>query len=615
MSRFTVPTFFQFLDLLIKAFHLDEGRGGVKNDLRGNGRFQLFLTGRSVDLSDQKLFSLLKLFSQSMLDSEVFPALRASLRDALQVEPDTFAFEITGAPPLPKVTGNQDHDMAHRLAWLATAQEQMLASARSDDSMTDLIPTFGLIPLVRFAGHHLAVVLALMSCSGQLPADRIDAGSLEWSWGHEAPDRTPMRTACEAAGMSRGFVRRSLQQMASKGSHVVRSDTTIDNLWSGGVDHPELETMRAVVQVVAPNDPSALPQWRRWYGLRFLARRCADQWGWQSIASWLNEIHHVARRLSRELPSQNTKFRREQLASTANGLWATWRMTWIRMVLLLVCETPDALLSPSARRDFAYIGYNCEHRRFVQCFRLAASSHRKQRELEANGLGASAARQRALDEYRLLEGEAPDLVGRGPQFLHEHAAARNDFRGMERAARGMLALDDVPEHRQRLVISLGHQHRFEEALAEATEACRRHPDSEELAQIAAATLMFRGHHRGSFDDFLAARDMLRHDRFAESWPALLHLADCEFALGNWAAAQAVCARVHRLHQECGVAYAIEAICWQRLDDKKKSNQCEVVAKRWGADPFIAWLREHDVQGSLGSSGILPLPRWHRITYR
>jgi hypothetical protein len=616
MSKFTVPTFFQFLDLVIKAFHLDQDENGKKNDLRGRGRFQRFLSGRSVDLTDQKRLGLLQLFSRSLREAGVLPTLPKTVGDVLPEEPAMWAFSLGDAQPLPRITGKPDRDTAHRLSWLCKAQESMLAPARSEQTTHDLAPTFSLLPLLRFAGHHLAIALALQTWAGNLTAGQIGVESPEWSWAQETPQTTPMNLALTAANKGLGEVLRDLQARKQQGVGVVcTSDTTLDNLRNGGPGHPDLATQQALVQLLLPHDDNALPRWRRWYGLRFLARNFAAQWGWDALAAWLDDVRFVVDRLVATLSQGERRLTPEQRRACASkGLWTGWRMPWIRATLGLIVSEQGQALSPAARLDFVSIANGLEHRRFVQCFQIGASSQRLLEELAKDGLGPDACKQRALLHYRQLEGDVQDLLDRGPLFALEHAKTRNDFRGMERAARQLLAATDHPDHHFQLVLSLGYQHRFEEALAAAREGQRRHPDSEILARIEPATLMFRGHHRGSPDDFLAARALLENPRFSASWPAQLDLADCHFALGDWNETLAACAKVHQLHDESGEAYALDAICWLRMGDQKRSNHSEVNARRRGAERFLALLREHDVRGNLGSRGIVPPPRWHRVTY-
>lgn len=615
MSRIIIPSLLGLLDLLIEAFHLDEDGEGRRNDLHGKGPFQTFLNGRSLDLTDHTLSRLLELFSNSMLESGVFPAVQSTLRNDLPADAAPLAYGYIGdVRPMPRLTGDQAADMANRLAWLMSQTDVMLGQCRAQEAAARCHPRYLLLPLARFVGHHMTIVLALMHWCRYIDLETWDRDAC-LSWAIEIPRTTPLRCACEAAGITQASLQARFRRATGGGTI---DDKTIANLWHGGADHPRLETLRSVLAVLYPADErsraTALPQWRRWYGLRHIAWRIAASWSWDDVSGLVGEVLHNSTMFGVPM-GKSALNQMEREGVTSIGVWAGWRLGISRYAFGSALGRFHDQLSFITRHDFRALANGVEHLRLQQCFQIASNGAGLEAELQRQGKDAVTARKEALKRIQIMQCDLPELEGAGSLYDFHQAMARSDLARAEAVAQ--VLADQRPSvlgNHFTLISVLQVRRRFGEAFAALQVAAGLHGDAPDLRKLHAEVLMARGDETGSIADFFTAREMLAAHDLSGSWAAQLDLADCHFALGDWAAAQAACDRCIELHDECGEAFALDSICSLRLGDHKRSNKSAEYATRRGAAPFLGWLHEHDLRGSLGSRKILPPPRWHRMRY-
>lgn len=612
MSKLGVPTFLQFLDLLIKAFHLDQDGVGKPNSLGSRGTFHAYLKGRDFDLSDRKLHLLLQRFAQAMLDSDIFPVLSRTLSDATPGGASDALIGFLGEEiSIPRPTGNPVKDMAARLAALMNAHESMLTQARSQSAAIRLDPFWGLFPLVRFAGHHIAIALGLLLWVQHIGVESLSIDSPSMTWAEPEPKNTPLRSACEAQGLTRADLLRRLRD--STGGLRVASDNTLDNLWFGGREHASLDTLRAVTEALFAEDAKiVLPTWRRWYGLRSLAWAYVGLWSWEWLGYLLGDIHFVARHVAASLRDCSLSSP-ERLAFVSDSIWAGWRTYWARWALARFAVQEQ--LSPIVRPDFNAIGTLDESLRLQHCFQIASGGPAFVHRGIQLGRDPETARREALHFVGVLQSDMPSMEGLDPVFDVEFAKVKRDWPRMEVAARALVrANPSLDETHELLAMALTEQNKFDEAFIAIDQGLTQAPRSPRLLLMRAQTMMSRGHVRGSSDDFSIALRMLESANFAGDYGAHLLVADCAFALSEWAAARSACQRAYELHDECGEAYALESICWLRLGNVKRSKQAGEYANRRGSAKFLAYLRGEDERGALGSAGIAHLPRWHRVRY-
>lgn len=374
MSKAAVPSLLRLLDLLVNAFHLDEDVDGKRNDLHGRGRYQAYLTGRSLDLGDDTLVELLTLFSESLLASGVFPALRSSLCGDLPSDASPLVQQYLGeARSVPNATGNLARDMSHRLHWLIRAHDETVGQCRAQEAAARCEPHYLLLPLARFAIHHLTIALALLHW-GQLVDLEDLPESLDLTWALPDPPTTPMRLACERIGLSQADALRRVEESPLPGT---LDDKTLANLWHGGDDHPRLETLRAALAAIHPSDGSAceaaLPQWRRWYGLRHIARQMAQLWDWNTVHGLVGDMLFGAIQIAGTL-QESTLSTRERKTVVSIGIWAGWRLRFGRYAFRSAALHIREELSPIVRHDYEAIGAGQEHLRLQQCLQISCLS-------------------------------------------------------------------------------------------------------------------------------------------------------------------------------------------------------------------------------------------------
>jgi tetratricopeptide (TPR) repeat protein len=608
------PNFFVVLDLLIRAFHLDHNAP----DLSGSGPFQHQLSGRRFDLKDETLQRLLREFSSALLRSEILPVLRDSLLDDRASNRDHAVLGyLGGAASLSPCSGDQDATLADRLAWLATQHEEFLAKARSQDLGSGADPAFALLPIMRFAWHHLTFAITGLRWCGLVQGDDLDGLAPHMTWWMEKPAFTPMRVALEAAGITRGQLALDL---CGSDSGLTREwdEKTLGNLWHGGPSHPEFETIEAVVKQLCPTDPGALARWRRWYGLRELARQFAQLWGWEMLNGCLATTLEHARVFEHDLRLSALRPDQRRIVGTAL-LWAGWRPLVARFTCESVARNAGDWVHPTLRADYRAIGAGEEGLRIDECVANMKGAARVQHERQRLGRSVEEARGEAVHICWNQQGDLSQLAHKDaafadPAFALISARERQEWPAAERTALELARLrPEFVEYPYRIVEALAHQGRFDEALATVRNSEARFPGDRTMAQAEVLTLMLRGEHRQNHTDFEQARDRLRAMNPAESeWESHLLLADCHLALGDWEAAREACRVVNRHSDQCGEARAIASICSAKLGERQPEHKAAEHAERRGEQALLAELRRRDAAGVLGTATIRPIPRWHRL---
>lgn len=603
MSANSTPNFFVVLDLLIQAFHLDH----EERKLRGSGPFQHQLSGRRFDIKDKSLRHLLRLFGSALRRSEVFPALGESLLcDGPAARTPAAVHYLGEAKSLPPSSGDLEATIAKRLAWLAEQHEAFLGKARSQIAVDEIDPAFGLLPLMRFAWHHLTIALGLLRWSGLVADDDLHPNTPNMTWWMEKPTNTPMSIAL--AGFQPGPTELLLRLQGSNSGREW-DEKTLDNLRHGGPAHPTFETLDAVVKEL---DPNALPRWRRWYGLRHLARQFADLWGWDWINGCLATSLTHADRIATDLKASSLDANERKVVASV-GIWAGWRLGFARWAFGEGARAPGTDVHPVLRLDYQAIANYSEVTRVQHCISVASGGSSLEKLLRGLGRDAHAARHEALQLVWMFQGDQSDFRHLHPLAELLHAKCSSDWPAMERAARALVEeRPDLSDNHRVFVESLANLEKFDDALTTARNALTRFPFDVGLRMIEVAVLMMRGNRRTDSRDFEAARDKLLAMNLAEGdWNGHLHLADCHLALGAWEAAREECRLVSLHNDQCGEALAIAAICSEKLGGRQPANKAAKHATRRGEKGLLDLLHELDRRGELGTESAPPVPRWHR----
>ncbi len=610
MTADATPNFFVVLNLLVHAFHLDN----EEPDLRGSGRFQHHLSARRIDIKEEGALELLRCFGAALLRSGVFPVIDETLRcDTVEARDDDVARYLGSAMALPTCSGNRESDAAARLAWLAEQHEEFLSKARSQDLGTDTDPAFALLPVMRFGWHHVTFAIATLFWCGGLDDACLGAMAPEMTWWMEKPSSTPMQDACVAAGLSR---RQVLSDLSRSDPDRARgwNEKTIDNLWNGGPDHPTLDSLEMVTELLFPADATTLARWRRWYGLRDLARRFAGLWGWKWLDGCLATTLAHARIFAHDL--RRSALRPDQAKVVASVvLWTGWRSQLARFAFGSASRLAGDDPHPTLRLDYRAIGASDERLRLDDCVALVKGTGSFELEIRTRGRDPEAARRDALHIVWLLQGDLGNLAHLDPIPALLGARHRQDWRAAEEAARALVQMrPQYVDNHYRLVEALAHQDRFDDALSVVRTAQTRFPWDPSLAQAEVLTLMLRGEHRRDHTDFEAARErLLARNPAGTEWEAHLLLADCHLALGDWKAAREACQLVTKHNPQCGEARAIVSICCAKLGERQSGNKAAEHAAHRGERALVEELRRRDDAGELGRGPILPVPRWHRLS--
>lgn len=609
MSANSTPNFFVVLDLLIQAFHLDH----EEPDLRGGGPFQHELSGRRLDIKEPRVQQLFRKFGSAVLRSGIFPALRKTLRcDSAGARDEGVAGYLGTAITLPPSVDDLGTTLASRLAWLAEQHEALLSKARSQEVGDGVEPAFALLPVMRFACHHLTFAIAGLVWAEFVPSTDLDGTAPHMTWWMETPPSTPMRDACTAAGLTRGQLVKHLWGTDS-GQQRAWDEKTLDNLWNAGPSHPKFDSLQAVAKALCPREPDALSRWRRWYGLRHLARQFAKLWGWGWLNGCLATTFAHARVIAHDL--QRSSLSRKQRQTVASvGLWAGWRSQVARLAFGSIAQLEGEDPHPTIRLDYRAIGAGDDSLRIELCLAMARGIDSFLQHLQQRGRSPEEARREALQLVWLSQGPHEPLAHLDPVFAQVSARQQGDWPATEQAARNLVeARPDYVDNHYVLVEALAHQGKFAEAFAVITAARSRFPGDRSLSHAEALTLMIRGDHQRAHTDFETARDVLLSMKPADSeWQLHLLLADCFLALGAWAEALGACKLVAAHNDQCGEARALASICHAKLGKRQPENKAAEHAMHRGERALLDALRQRDAAGELGTASILPVPRWHRL---
>jgi tetratricopeptide (TPR) repeat protein len=613
MNTNPTPNFFVVLDLLIQAFHLDH----EEPTLSGSGPFQHQLSGRRFDIKDDGMRELLRKFGGALLRSDVLPVLRRTLRaDATSPRARAVCEYLGESDSLPTAGGDLGAALAARLAWIAQQHESLLSKARSQAAAANLEGAYGLQPLLRFAGHHLKIAIGCLIWTEQISSADLDPEGSDMTWWRENPTSTPTGVALMdfAPGPTELLLR-----LAASDSGLARNwdPKTLDNLRQGGPAHPTFQTLAAVVKELAPQNPEAQRQWvarwRRWYGLRQIARLFAAVWGWEWLNGWLATILAESDAIAAAFRSSSLDVGQRKVVASV-GIWAGWRLRVARWAFGQAAENPKANVHPVPRADFAAIANGQESLRLQHCFQIASGGPTLESDLRSRGRTQEQARREALHLTWMWQSDLAEVKHLHPLAAVEHAKARQDWPAMESAARELVAQrPDISGNHRFLGEALAQQDRFEEALTILRDAQRRFPEDPWLHLAEVDVRMTRGECTRDHRDFEAARDKLHEMELADSdWNAQLQLADCHLALGDWEAARHHALLVVQHRNQCGEAHAIASICAEKLGLRQPANKAAEHAGNRGEQNLVTLLRERDARGELGSASIRPIPRWHRI---
>jgi hypothetical protein len=609
MSTNSTPNFFVVLDLVIKAFHLDH----EEPDLRGSGPFQHQLSGRRFDIKDKTFRTLLGRFGSALRRSGIFPGLPELLRcDRPSARVPLVVQYLGEAQTIPPSGGDLDRDLVNRLVWLAEQHEAFLGKARGQVAIDEIDPAFGMQPLMRFTWHHLTMAIAMLRWSGLWKEDDLIPDAPHMTWWMEQPASTPMSLALSAFGPGPNEL---ILRLVGSDAGLDRNwdEKTIANLRHGGPSHPTYQTMAAVVGILAPEDPEALSRWRRWYGLRELARRFASVWGWE----WLNgnlatSLAHAEFNAMCLKTSSLVAHQAKVVASV--GIWAGWRLGFARWAFGEGATALGNEIHPVIRLDYLAISNHAEIARLQHCINVASGGTPMERDLREKGRDAAGARSEALHVVWMLQGDQSEYRHLHPLAELLHARCAYDWSAMERAARKLVdQRPELPDNHRVLIEALASQKKFDEALTVARLALMQFPFEVGLRLIEVEVLMSRGDLHTSAQDFEAARDKLLAMNLADSdWAGHLHLADCYLALGDWAAARNECYLVAMHNDQCGEARAIAGICSEKLGQRQPANKAAEHAARRGEKGLVDLLHHRNALGELGTDSSPPVPRWHRI---
>jgi tetratricopeptide (TPR) repeat protein len=613
MNTTPTPNFFVVLDLLIQAFHLDQ----EEPSLSGSGPFQHQLSGRRFDIKDVGMRELLGKFGGALLRSDVLPILRRTLRaDTISPRAAAVRDYLGEGDSLPTAGGELGPALADRLAWLAQQHESFLSKARSQAAAANLEAAYGLQPLLRFAGHHLTIAISCLLWTEQISSADLDPEGPDMTWWREVPTSTPMGVALAAFAPGPSEL---LLRLAGADSGMDRNwdPKTLDNLRQGGPAHPTFQTLAAVVKEMAPPNPEAqrqwLARWRRWYGLRHLARLFAAVWGWEWLNGWLATILAEAHGIASAFRSSILDAGQRKVVASV-GIWAGWRLRVARWAFGQLAVSTEADIHPVPRADFAAIARGQENLRLQHCFQVASGGPAMETELRSRGRTPEEARREALHLTWMGQSDHAEVKHLHPLAALEHAKERRDWPAMEVAARELVAQrPDISGNHRLFSDALAQQDKFEDALAVLRDAQRRFPGDQWLHMAEAVVMMTRGDLAKDHRDFEAARDKLLGMQLADAdWNAQLHLADCHLALGDWEAAHHHARLVVQHHNQCGEAHAIASICAEKLGLRQPANKAAEHAQNRREQDLVALLRQRDARGELGSTSIRPIPRWHRI---
>jgi hypothetical protein len=603
----TFVPFPQLLYVFVQAFHLDDS----EPDLCSTGRFQHILTGRRIDRRDQATQDLFRSFARSLLASGIFPAINyASAEDPQRSPPSALVRQYAGDHLPPSLlNGTPEALLAEGLFVLAERYEQLGGEVRSQSAATIDDPAFALLPSMRFLSHHLSLSLGLLLHAGALDARSIERGTLAMSWGAEEPTVTPFAELVSAREKTRSTVKNDWDD----GSAYSFNRKTVDSLWVGGPEQPDLSTLRRALLRLDADAKKTLPALRRWYGLRDVAHRMNEIWGWDFVNGWLGTLVSHAHEVHASLRNSSLS-PAESVLLARLGLWVGWDLPVCQWFLDLRARH-EAF--PGYAEDFAAISRGAAALRFLELAQLASGGSGLTAEFMRRGYPETEARQLAVKWVCLSTGSLPttgdDLAD---AVAGLKAAKRNeDWAAGERHARTLVdRRPDVSDNHVELARMLQMQRRWEDALSAARVGQDQHPSCSFLRIIAIEIEMDRAGCRGDPTGFQRAISFLRAlPPLDHSWATSLLEADCCFALGEWDRCIGLCTAIVESKPDCGEAHALGSICNRKIGDARREAEWARKAGRRGSGDLLALLLERDRRGELGSRGIAPIPRWHRMS--
>jgi tetratricopeptide (TPR) repeat protein len=596
MNKGSTPDFFVALDLLIHAFHLEQ-EPQQDPQLRSGG-FEAHLAGRRPDIKDQRLRTLLNRFATALLASQVLPELPATLHWDVHALPHPTKRRTSTPAPAPTDV------LVECLHWLGQRHEELLGEARSQHAATALDSAFGLQPLVRFAAHHLVVALGWLWHAGLVTDEILHADATTMTWCQERPSRTPLQDLAAQLDLTlKDLHRRRLLETDEK---ILLNEKTLENLWNGGNEHPDFDTIHHLVTKLVGDDVAERARWRRWWGLRYLATKAARLWGWDWTYRLVGAVIHDADQLADVLTTAEQP--QDDPAVIGLACWSGWHHDTIRRYAQTLARDPAYNQHPTWHLDIEAIGKGAESLRVQACLQIAASIPPLERHLIERGADPKAARAQALEHFWEQQGGSPGVAHLDPAEAMNRAKLQGDWLAMERAARQLVELrPQYPDNHIALSAALLMLNRHEEALEADRNGQHLHPESRDLRMHEIVILLDRGQHSGRMQDFEVARELLtKMGPPPDDADAHLHLADCLFAMGNWSNARDACKQVIRARPECGEAHAMASICSAKLEDQRSANKYSEWAEARGALAFLTALRKRDAEGGL-------LGRWHRCS--
>ncbi len=613
----STPTFLTILKLFIQAFHLDEGEPAVSP----SGPLQHALSGRHLDVRDPTYRALVGSFAAALMRSNVLPSLTAAMKRPLDASELTARY--VGEDFLRALGAAEGTDrLVACLMRAAGHHEALMSEAGAQVAAQGLDPAFGLQPLLRFASHHVAFLLGAMAHAGLIDASILETSSAELSWAFEKPREsphagaqgTPFSRRAHEVGLTLGQIKTGIPERPDHGL----DPKTLDNAWNGGPDQVSIDTMRALLEFFGCADPQELARWRRWYGLRHLAQRMAAVrgWDWNWIGRLVTTTLAHAREVAESLAQSSLK--EDERAVVAVAAFADgWSLPVARWYF---AERSKHDASPGFDLDFEAIGSGSEHLRLQACLQLASKGPAVERERLEHGRAALAARREAVHIIAVQQGRTPRIANSDAALLQalNLAKQREDWHGMEHAARGLIAGGHATAELQLMLFqALWMQRRWDEGKA-ALDAARELGLPNLQHQLhATELLMDRSSHHADATGFERALEALeRMELPGLAYYRLALIGDCHFALGHWSEALMAFQAAAKEKPDFGEAHAMASIAARKrgaVCDTATANDLERKATRRGAEDLLRLLKQRDEAGHLGSSGRHPVARWHRCS--
>lgn len=598
MSKGSLPGFFDFLDLLVGAFQL----GFEEPSLVKNSTTRSHLSGHRPDIRAAELQKLLSSVAKALLASGIFPALPATLGSDTEVWVQNEDGDFV--PSMQPLTMEQE--LTLRIANLHHVFSSLLAEPYSQLAASRLLPEYALQPLVRFAAHHLSVSIGWLWDAGLVNEDTLHFQSPQMTWCQEHPRTTPLQELANRLDLSPAKVLLELQR---RNQAVHDTETwnrkTVANQWSGGPHHPRIATLQRTIELLDGPASTLLPSWRRWWGLRYLARATARLWGWEWVANLVGTTLRDAEHLQTviqlsERPSDDPHI-------VSRMVWDGYGDPMMRRFFASITKAVDYQRHRTWHLDLVAIGKGTESTRLQACFQIATAMEPLREALLAKGVEPGAARQCALSLFWELQGpETPRHLE--PAFAVTHAKMLEDWPAMHDAARRLVdRRPQYPDNHAHLVMALMMLRRHDEAIAAAHHGQVLHPHDAALQTTEVIVLLDRAEQTRRREHFLAALDLLVSLRRPDcDWDAQLLLTDCHLALGNWPAAIRSGRLVMEHQPHCSEAIALLAIAYRRLPDTRLANVYAERAKMRGAAALLEVLLKRDAEEGL-------LNRWHRYS--